>query len=1310
MTPHAKAGTAGSTMRQATGLGRNLRGALATLVALLVFAGIGASAASASSPTLTIDPVTTHSITTAHLSGTVEVPADGFETYWCLEYAEEGLQNWGGFCFQGPVQPGETRPVETDVSGLKADTHYEARLSALNFNEFVEEHSTPNQTFTTDPAPNEPALSVEPATEVEYTTAHLEGEIDPEGGNEETGGAFVPIHWALEVNREGEGWNQVEGGTLEGAAAETETTTVHADPTGLVPASNYKFRLDAHYAGIEATPGEGEFETKAVAKPTATLESPSPINPPAGRYFFAGHVNPNAPKSEGELGGTEPEEEAIKAAFHTTWRFECEPGCNVPGGELGADNTSHLVSGEAEGLQPNTVYTLTLHAENVGGEAVSEAKTFKTPQAAPVVLTGTYTPEGTEAVNLRAYVNRRNGTITDCQIEYGPTTSYGQGASCPGAEVQTLTVSAVSGQYKLSLGGSETGNIFYNASAATVQSKIEQLGPIGTGGVLVTGGPGDAGGSSPYHVFFIGELLGKSIEQLEVKPGFQPLGGTATVAILPNRASVAEILNLRPSNAVQTLGAPLTGLTSDATYHFRFLVTSDGGTTQSPDASFETLGSYQPPASCPNEARRVEQHSTSLPECRAYEQVSPPNKSGGDVIADSQRTRVAGDGSAAAFSSLVGFGDQRGTSVASDYESVRDPSGWSTHAITPPQEPTSVIDIANSIEPQYEGGFSADLDRGAFLAVSPLTEDPGVAEVPNLYVRDDLRSAGFGSYTLASGCPRCAETSTHLSIFREAPGGTQPFFADASADFGHVLFESQQPLTAEVADEAACLGSQFFELSECPGNLYESDHGAVRLVGLVPPSGQTECGPGGPICEWNVRGSQAGQGAGAFQGQRNLTPNVISTDGSKAFFTVPSSPRSFAGALYMRQDHETTVRLDVSERTGEVGTPASQPATYWGASDDGSRVFFTSNQALTDDSPLNHTNLYMYDTAKPASDAHNLTLLSADGEPSDGGNVQNLLGMSSDGHYVYFAANGQLAAGAPRLGNFRSLYVWHDGTLRYVAVLRDPADLIEDTNTAGWEPYIPIARVTPDGRHLLFSDSAAELGPTGYDQGSCSNGVAGSGCHEFYLYSYPDQRLACATCNPEGAVATADASIGQRKHQGAARTSSAQDHPLSDDGRHLFFSTKEAFVPSDTNGSEDVYSYDAVSGTVHLISSGTDEADSYFMGSSADGSGAFFLTRQQLTGTDTDGAYDLYDANVNGGFAEPPPAPEICQGEGCQGSPAPQSTPTTPGSASAKGPGNPPVNRHCPKGKIKRHGKCVTRKHRKSKHHKRANANRRTSR
>ncbi len=76
-------------------------------------------------------------------------------------------------------------------------------------------------------------------------------------------------------------------------------------------------------------------------------------------------------------------------------------------------------------------------------------------------------------------------------------------------EVQQLTVTATEGTYTLrpaALGEEATAPIAWDASAEAVQHALEALAGVGAGNVSVTGGPGDAGGSKPYTITWVGAL------------------------------------------------------------------------------------------------------------------------------------------------------------------------------------------------------------------------------------------------------------------------------------------------------------------------------------------------------------------------------------------------------------------------------------------------------------------------------------------------------------------------------------------------------------------------------------------------------------------------------------------------------------------------------------------------------------------------------------------------------------------------------------------------------------------------------------
>ena len=101
--------------------------------------------------------------------------------------------------------------------------------------------------------------------------------------------------------------------------------------------------------------------------------------------------------------------------------------------------------------------------------------------------------------------------------------------------------------------------------------------------------------------------------------------------------------------------AQLNGLTVGNTYHFRLVATTNVGTVASADLLF-TPTLAPPPPDCPNNQLRAENRSTDLPECRAYEMVTAPNKSSADATLEDYTE----DGKSLAFTTVAGNIDQSG--------------------------------------------------------------------------------------------------------------------------------------------------------------------------------------------------------------------------------------------------------------------------------------------------------------------------------------------------------------------------------------------------------------------------------------------------------------------------------------------------------------------------------------------------------------------------------------------------------------------------------------------------------------------------
>ena len=231
-----------------------------------------------------------------------------------------------------------------------------------------------------------------------------------------------------------------------------------------------------------------------------------------------------------------------------------------------------------------------------------------------------------------------------------------------------------------------------------------------------------------------------------------------------------------------------------------------------------------------------------------------------------------------------------------------------------------------------------------------------------------------------------------------------------------------------------------------------------------------------------------------------------------------------------------------------------------------------------------------------------------------GGFGAALVGMSDDGRRVYvIESSGHLT-------------LWDDGVTTIVdpSVPREGAAPKQQITLSATQPGN--GRVSPDGNRLAY----------------IKGGV-------MYLYDHANESLTCASCSAYGGSAQASVEPQMTSGNGYDYIAS-RPRFLTDDGQ-VFFSTKTALVPEDTNGIFDVYEFDGQSGELHLLSSGTGSEPAMFADASRSGDDVFFATRQPLTGSDPDGVLDLYDARVGGGLPEPPPVPSPCSGESCQAPP-----------------------------------------------------------
>jgi len=640
-------------------------------------------------------------------------------------------------------------------------------------------------------------------------------------------------------------------------------------------------------------------------------------------------------------------------------------------------------------------------------------------------------------------------------------------------------------------------------------------------------------------------------------------------------------------------------------------------------------------AGCPNEALRSGP-SAQLPECRGYEMVSPAEKNGYDVLPQAVSSN---QGPRLAFRSYGSFSQGASAGLHSTYLAERANGGWSARPVSPPLNPVSFIGQAPFLD------WSPDLS--AAILLGPPNPPPVVGDtagVPNLYLRDNRAN----SLSLVS--PNLQPIPTVFDPKFE------PAYGGASSDFSHVVFGIGIFLTADTPDTST-------------SNVYEFVDGNLRLVNILPGGAADRQG--------------AALGSGEFFGPsiaQGSALNAVSDDGSTIFFTGFSSR-----GLFARVNGTTTVPASASQRTPLPNPNPPQPATYWTAATDGSLVLFTSNRALTNGSntgPSNAGNdLYRFDLT-----TGQLIDLSVDQADPNGAEVIGVLGAGADGEHAYFVAKARLDGnkGTPGAAN---LYVWHEGVVRFIATLSSRDDGLNWTlSRHAFASQIP-SRVSTDGKELLVTTKAPQPGFDNVDP------VTGAAHSEVYRYDFDlasassPAAWACVSCKPSGAAATGDATIVPPHIPFAAPHDSHLPRAIGSNHRSVFFNSTDSLVPQDVNQTTDVYAWR--DGEVHLLSTGTSSAPSYFADADESGENVFIATRQQLVQADHDDLVDVYDARLGGGTAPSPPSSAPCEGRACRDA--------TPGPASAAQPPSSTFTEPAsPKRPVKKHRK----RHRKQRHRK----------
>jgi hypothetical protein len=567
----------------------------------------------------------------------------------------------------------------------------------------------------------------------------------------------------------------------------------------------------------------------------------------------------------------------------------------------------------------------------------------------------------------------------------------------------------------------------------------------------------------------------------------------------------------------------IAGLTAGTTYHFR-VVAKNGATAISSDRLFVIYAS-------PLEG---------LPDGRAYEQASPTNKDGGDVVGDFSVTKATPEGNGISFGSTFGIPGGKGAQELPGYLASREGGAWSTQGLLPPP---SVGPRARTIgwTPDYSEVFSE-----AFKLGNPRLK------------------ALIGQSTKTQA----------LTVIGPYVAKAEYSLAGTSPDSSSVFFEARAqlpPKAGEPPNPAAIQGAL---------NLYvwNRSSGEVKLAGVfnngtVPPKGSFA----GPY-DWarGTNGVTLRQGGGArnyyLQEEHAITPSgdVYFTAGGTGQLYLRRNPTQPQSEMKLNGKGEEecakaadacTIQVSASHKTdgkGPNGTDAAgeQPAIFQAATEDGSTAFFTSPEKLTND----------------ANTGPEQPLAAIGTANSETGAIENAeflpkhaVGVAVDAKYIYWADPAKGTIGRAELSNPASAndafitpgpveYEVEPGVMesvestpRYVAV---DAEHVYWTNTGRTEANgLPISGTGTIGRAKVIGDEVSEIKPDFIRGASNPEGIAVNATHIYW---------ANAILGGIGTNSIARATLdGGTVDEGFFKTSSGVPRGVALSPTHIYFSYNE---------------------------------------------------------------------------------------------------------------------------------------------------------
>ncbi len=344
----------------------------------------------------------------------------------------------------------------------------------------------------------------------------------------------------------------------------------------------------------------------------------------------------------------------------------------------------------------------------------------------------------------------------------------------------------------------------------------------------------------------------------------------------------------------------LSGLTPDTAYRFRFAAESRdskkepeptvpgqpvfgvGGVPGEDGAerSFVTFPVPGAHAACPNDAFRTGP-AAALPDCRAYELVSPLDKANGEIVTQlgtgtsgdpARHIQAAVSGEALTYSSYRAFADPVGAPYSSQYIARRDSDSWATENVSPRQEGPELASLLGIANPYRH--FSAELTEGWVTTVTD--PDPPLAPGAQPGYANIYRREGGGYEACTTEAPPVTTPENYIPVLQGVAAG------------GSVaVFRADGKLTPEASDAAVpdTFGSGVQGIEQLYACIDEGGGPRELALASVLPAGAASDQP-----------STAGAGGAAdHYGRSARLAGALSADGSRLYFNA-------GGRLYLREN------------------------------------------------------------------------------------------------------------------------------------------------------------------------------------------------------------------------------------------------------------------------------------------------------------------------------------------------------------------------------------------------------------------------